>query len=377
MSRLLSLPFLAALSAALQAQELPPAPAPPPAASAWNWKGFSFSGFVDTYLIKNGNNPATGISQLQAFNITSNRLSLNNATAQLAFDPKPIGFRLDLGMGRTYESFFLSEPRHNAWQDNMLNAYLSFKPASWRGVQVDFGKFVTSAGAEVTESHLNWNYSRGLLFTYGPFFHFGIRTSLPVTPRFTAGVQLVQGWNNSRDNNTGKTVGLTGAYTTDKAAFVNTFYAGPENTGINRGLRYLYDTVLTVRPTRGSQFYLNFDWGRNNAPTGDSVFYGLAGAARFALGKRYAVSPRLEFYRDAQGFMTGLAQTIKDFTITGEMKMNESVISRLEFRKDWSNQPFFNRGPDARACRRQTLLMAGFIVILRPGWLHFGEAPNK
>jgi hypothetical protein len=369
-------PALALLFAfAAQAQD--PASAPPAPPASWTWKGFSFSGYVDTFLIKNLNNPESGASQLQAFNFTSNRMSLNNATAQFSYDPKPIGFKLDLGMGRAYDSFFLSESKHNAWQDNMLNAYVSLKPSSWKGVQVDFGKFLTSAGAELTESHLNWNYSRSLLFTYGPFFHFGVRTSFPVTSNFTAGVQLVNGWNNSRDNNTGKTIGVTGVYTAGKVAWANTFYTGPENTGTNRGFRNFYDTALTVSVNDRSQFYVNFDWGRNKALTGDSTFYGLAGAARFALNRRFAIAPRLEFYKDADGFMTGLAQTIKDFTITGEMKMNESVISKLEYRKDWSNQPYFDRGPDAMARRHQNLLMASFIFVLRPGWLNFGSGALK
>ena len=39
---------------------------------------------------------------------------------------------------------------------------------------MDFGKFVTSAGAEVIESKDNWNYSRSLLFAYAiPYWHFG------------------------------------------------------------------------------------------------------------------------------------------------------------------------------------------------------------
>jgi hypothetical protein len=378
MKRFLLLPAIAlplALSGQTQETAPPPSPEPPP--TAWSWKGFSFSGYVDTYLIKNYNNPESGSSQLQAFNFTSNRMSLNSATAQFAYDPKPIGFKLDLGIGRTYDSFFLSESRHNAWQDNLLNAYVTLKPVSWKGLQVDFGKFVTSAGAELTESHLNWNYSRSLLFTYGPFFHFGVRTSFPVTRNFTAGVQLVNGWNNSRDNNTGKTMGFTGVLTAGKVTWANTFYTGPENTATNKGFRNFYDTAMTVAVNDRSQFYVNFDWGQNKALTGDSTFYGLAGAARFALGKRFAIAPRLEFYRDADGFMTGVAQTMKDFTLTGEMKMNDSIISKLEYRRDWCDQPYFQHGPDPFMRSHQNLVMASFIFVLRPGWLDFGNGRIK
>ena len=59
-----------------------------------------------------------------------------------------------------------------------------------------------------------------------PYFHFGLRASMPVNKYFTAGVQVVNGWNNLEDNNSGKTIGLTGSFTTPKFTWNNTYYAG-------------------------------------------------------------------------------------------------------------------------------------------------------
>ena len=41
------------------------------------------------------------------------------------------------------------------------------------GFQFDFGKFYTSAGAELTENNLTWTYGRGYLYTNGPYYHSG------------------------------------------------------------------------------------------------------------------------------------------------------------------------------------------------------------
>ncbi len=71
------------------------------------------------------------------------------------------------------------------------------KPPKAKGFEMDFGKFVTSAGAEVIEAMTNWNYSRSLLFVNAiPYWHFGARTSMPVSKTDTVGFQLVNGWNN-------------------------------------------------------------------------------------------------------------------------------------------------------------------------------------
>ena len=42
------------------------------------------------------------------------------------------------------------------------------------GAELDIGAFGTIAGLEVAESHLNWNYSRGILWAWNePFSHVG------------------------------------------------------------------------------------------------------------------------------------------------------------------------------------------------------------
>ena len=81
--------------------------------------------------------------------------------------------------------------------DYIEQAFLSLKPPKAKGFELDFGKFVTSAGAEVIEAKDNWNYSRSLLFAWAiPYWHFGLRTSMPVSKIDTIGVQVVNGWNN-------------------------------------------------------------------------------------------------------------------------------------------------------------------------------------
>ena len=52
----------------------------------------------------------------------------------------------------------------------------------------------------------------------------------------------------------------------------------------------------------------------------------------------------MEWFKDRDGFSTGLPQDLKEVTLTGEYKMIEGLLARLEYRRDWSNQPFFQRG---------------------------------
>jgi len=151
---------------------------------------------------------------------------------------------------------------------NIEQAFISFKPPKGKGFQLDFGKFVTSAGAEVIETKDNWNYSRSILFAWAiPYYHFGVRTSVPMGKIFTGGVQLVNGWNNVEDNNSGKTIGLTGNFVGKKIPWFNSFYTGPENTASNKGFRNLYDTNLLLTPCDAFNAYINYDYAKIKVPT--------------------------------------------------------------------------------------------------------------
>jgi hypothetical protein len=176
---------------------------------------------------------------------------------------------------------------------------------------------------------------------------------------------VVQGWNNVKDNNSGKTVGLNVAYAWKKVTWTNVYYGGPEKDHTNRGLRHLYDTTVLVKPTEKVAYSVNFDYGRDqNIGAGASQWAGIAAAARFAVGKKYAVAPRLEWFDDMDGFTTGRAQSLKEFTLTGEYQMTTFLLSRLEFRNDWSNQPFFQKGNGNS--KSQPTVLLGMIAFLGP-----------
>ncbi len=303
---------------------------------------------------------------IRNFDVKANQFSLNMAKLTASHAADPVGFQLDLGFGRAFDIFHATDPAFPTIR-NIEQAFVSFKPPKAKGLQLDFGKFVTSAGAELTETYLNWNYSRSLLYANGPYYHFGLRASMPLNQYFTAGVQLVNGWNNVEDNNSGKTGGITTALVTKKVSWFNNYYVGPEKTGTNDGLRHFYDSVLLLTPTDKANFYVNFDYGTDRRiGGGGNNFYGVAGAAHFVLTDHISVSPRLEWYNDAAGFITGTPQKLKEFTMTAEYKWVEGLLSRLEYRHDWSNMPFFDRGNEPASAKHQDTLLLGIVAYFGP-----------
>jgi Putative beta-barrel porin-2, OmpL-like. bbp2 len=355
----------AAQAPATQPATAAPAATPAPAPSAFTHFGTDFSFLFDGYVDGSFNHPDSGFNQLQNFDFRADNVHFSMGKITIDHAPAPIGFHADVGFGQAFDVIHSTDRAPDAFK-YIEQAYVSVKPKSWHGVEVDAGEFVTAAGAEVIESNSNWNYSRSLLFALAiPYYHFGVRASFPVGPHFTGGVQVVQGWNNIYDNNSGKTIGLNGAYAWKKVTWTNVYYVGPEKYHTNTGLRHLYDTTVQVNANDNFSYYINFDYGRDkNIGSGSQKWTGIAGAARYAIGKKFAIASRLEWFDDMDGFATGTAQKLKEVTLTGEYKMTGWLMSRLEFRNDWSDQPFFQNG--SGTSKTQPTVLLGMVAFFGP-----------
>jgi hypothetical protein len=346
------------------------------------------SGFVDVYYSLNFEHPAStgavpgtppptfnpaGNQGLRAFDVQADQFQLSLAELVIQKTASPVGFRVDLDFGPTADIVASFEPGGSETFKNVQQAYVTYVAPLGKGLTIDFGKFVTHFGNEVIESKDNWNYSRGLLFTWAiPFYHAGVRVSYPVADTVTLTLLGVNGWNNVTDNNASKSVGAQLIVTAiPKVTFVQNTMWGNEVGGFRRDL---YDTIVTITPTDKLSLAVNADYGRDAGPgtTGgsQSSWYGVAGYGRYAFTDKTALALRGEWFRDPDGYMTGLtilgpltsgAQTMGEMTVTGEWKIAKALLTRLEYRRDWSNQtPFINGTPPSHA---QDTLTLGAVYI--------------
>jgi hypothetical protein len=359
------------------------APAPAAAAAAtpadaqpvparWHVGPVDFSGFLDGYYTYNANDPsesANGKSNdLYNFNDKANQFNLSAAKLTLNHDPGKLGARVDFIYGRTNK--LVNAPNQLEFVEQ---AFISTKPPKAKGFELDLGKWVTSAGAEVIESKDNWNYSRSLLFAWAiPYYHFGVRTSMPVSKTDTVGVQLVNGWNNIINSTGGVTLGLTNALVEPKYTWNLNIYTGPENLPGQNGYRNLFDTTILLTPNSKFNAYINYDFGENidsiSHGVGNSIsnkWQGIAVAAHEQITPKFAAAGRVEFFNDNNGYSTGVAQNVKEFTGTGEYHWPLGLLARAEYRRDWSDTPYFHKGVGSLVDSQSTFTV-GLVAILAP-----------
>ena len=144
----------------LRRPQLRPLPA---AAPTWSVGPMDLSGFIDGYYSFNFNRPNTTdgfdqLNQLYNFNDKTDQFELSAAKLTLNHAPDPVGADIDFIYGRTND--LINNSASNTTTTTFVasqlpyleQAFLSLKPAKAKGFELDFGKWVTSAGAEVIES---------------------------------------------------------------------------------------------------------------------------------------------------------------------------------------------------------------------------------
>jgi hypothetical protein len=329
----------------------------------------TLSGFVDAYYGYNANQPAGRQNALRNFDINSGQFGLNmlELVADKAVDStNRVGYHVALGFGQAMNLVNSTEVGPGAvpgtsisnFDQYLKEGYIVYMAPVGKGLQINVGKFVTPAGAEVIESKDNWNYSRGLLFSWAiPYFHFGASAKYIFGPKFAVTGYVVNGWNNSIDTNTGKTAGFSAAWTpSTKFSIIETYLAGPEHLNYNGAFRHLSDTVITYSPTPKLSLMANYDYGHEHIVSSETVgvppffvgpravWSGLAGYVKYAPNDKYAFSLRGEYFDDKQGFETGTSQELSEFTATLQRTIAKSIITRLEFRRDMSDSAVFPKG---------------------------------
>jgi hypothetical protein len=298
-------------------------------------------------------NPSTGLAGLRAFDSPENQFSLN--MIGLVLDKPPdasnsrVGYHLSLGFGNALNVVNSADQGDLRFAQYLMEAYGSYLAPLGKGLQIDFGKFVTPVGAEVIESKDDWNYSRGLLFTYAiPFYHFGLRAKYTFSPKYSLTGIMTNGWNNIVGNNTGKTYGFSFAWTPNRKWSVTQGYlARPEEFMNTSNYRQMFDTVVSYNVTSKLSLMTNYDYGRGDrmAAFPNPVWWtGVAGYLRYQFNDKWAYATRYEYYNDHFGFTTGTAQRVNEFTETFERKVGGGLISRLEYRRDMSNRPSLFEG---------------------------------
>jgi len=343
------------------------------------FEGIKYRAWIDAYYEYNFNNPeAASVNALQSttaikaanatiqgrtFDVHSNSFTLSLAEIELEKIPDKggVGFKFDMAFGDTqniYNDTIIAATGANSlsqFDKTFQQASISYLAPIGKGLRLDFGKFVTHIGGETIESIKNANFSHSFFYTYGiPFQDTGLRVHYDFNDKLYTEAYVLNGWNVGFDINRGKTYGYTVSYTVPKYAIVANWLGGPEQPNNSSNWRNLGDFQFYYNPTAKFRTMTNIDvahegqaiaTGIREHPHANATWDGVAEVLRYRATTNFDPSFRFEWYRDPQGFTTGVPCNMLGFTATFDYFLGSGPIGKIlvrpEFRYDHMTAPFF------------------------------------
>ncbi len=199
-----------------------------------------FDGYYKSDFSKQSTNNKT------SFTNSNQSLQLGMASIKIDRTNGKFAGTLDLGLGKRAEEFSYHD---NGVATIFKQAFISYAPNST--FKFTAGKWATHVGIELLDAYSNRNYSISYGFTYGPFFHTGIRADIALGGKSTMMIGVAQPTDFVSSSSPDKMVIAqfsTGTKDDKLKAFLN--YQGGKD-------KSQFDLVLNGVVT--SQFGINYD----------------------------------------------------------------------------------------------------------------------
>lgn len=344
--------------------------------------GLRFYGYLEGSYTQNFNNPSNHINELRIFDVNSNQFRPNLAQFVLEREAKAggsgwdrLGFHVKFNAGR--DSDFIGGVNLSTWAD-FQEFYAQYLAPVGHGLKIQVGQINSLVGYEVVESPYDANYSRSWLFGLGqPFTTRGARISYEFNKQVSLSVGAIGYINSARaDTNFDPLVEYALAISpTEKVRLTVYGVAGPRDgpTGTPGGTLFLAGGFVSLHLSdRTSAVIESYYANQSNSSTisagRNARWDGVAAYLIHDITKEWGVRLRGEIFEDASGMVTcqgtteyqpranvcfgatssapapAVAQTLWEFTGTLQYKPFASLVTRLEYRYDKSNQNVFQVG---------------------------------
>ena len=291
---------------------------------------FKLSGWIESGITLNPDNPAARQNFGHLFTDRSNELALNQAviTAERTLDPKSSDFDWAFKAQFLYGSDaryihsvgLFQNTQHDIMQPDLVEAWLLVHapiPNTAGGLDLKAGKFVTLEGAETIDPRANPFYSHSYIFNFGiPFIHTGVLTTLHAVKGLDVFAGVTRGVNTSTTDNNDSAAfhgGLGFNLVESKLTAVATTHIGPENASNNHDPRYLSDVVVTYKVTDKMIATLDGNFAEDESVPGTARAYGAAAYLSYAVNDWLTFAVREEVFRDEKGFFVGSFADNDDF----------------------------------------------------------------
>ncbi len=308
----------------------------------------TFSGSVDAYYRYNFNEPKTGTNDLTSFTNSANSFELGMASVKVDHTVGKVSATADIGFGRRAQEFSYNDV--GTTLTAIKQAYVSYAPSD--KVKFTFGKWATHVGYELLDAYANRNYSMSYGFSYGPFFHTGLKADISLGGKSA----LMVGIANPTD--------YVSAPTSTKMVLAQ-FSTGTSNDKVKAYLNFQGGTGLTqfnlvVTAAVADKLNLAYDGSLNTSKIGTTNSSWKSHAVYFNYDptKLFGLTLRADYFDDRKlsPILAG-GKSVFATTLSGNVKVDNLTIIP-ELRLDNASNAIFTKGSGAGAKSTASFILA-------------------
>ena len=322
-----------------------PAKAPPPIA---------ITGSVDGYYRFNFSGPKFGANNYTSFTNSNNAFELGMASIRGDHSFGKVSATVDLGFGRRAEEFSYNDGSHPTLFA-VKQLFVTYQASS--AIKFTMGKWGTHIGYEVLDAFANRNYSMDYMFSYGPFFHTGLKADVTLSPTtaFMVGVANPSDFSTTTSSTKVFLAQFsTGTKNGKLKAFLNYQGYGGVGDTVARYSGYLFKSLsqfdLVINGTISSKFGIGLNGtvqSVKNAADESGSWWGAAAYLNFDPTSTFGLTLRGEYFSDkhnikiydVDGIGSGL--NVFDLTLSGIFKVGSNLTIIPELRLDDGSKNFF------------------------------------
>ncbi|SMO83342.1 outer membrane beta-barrel protein [Solitalea koreensis] len=298
-----------------------------------------FSGSADVYvkydMLKNPANTYT------SFTKSHSSFELGMVSGKVEHQGNKVSFVGDIGFGKRVEQFTYND---NKSQIMIKQLYLTYSPASF--LKLSMGSWGTHVGYELVDPYLNRNYSMSYMFSYGPFFHTGLKADFAFGQHaFMVGLTNPTDLKSALSTSTKYFIGQY-SYTTGNGNFKSYFnlLAGKQKDDSLKVSQL--DVVMTQKVNDHFSLGLNATVSNSKYDVEDTKkWWGTALYVNYDAAKLWGATLRTEYFNDSERLNvfsnTASGGSVLSNTLSLNFKLSALTIVP-EMRYEYANKPIFS-----------------------------------
>ena len=310
----------------------------------------SFGAFVDGYYAWDFGRPLNFDRPFTTQAVRHNEFNVNLGYVEAKVSGPRVRGRLALQAGTSVQSNYAGEPTNGSVSGPSLArsiqeavAGYAITPTLW----IDGGIFFSHIGMESFISRDNLTYTRSLSSDFTPFYQSGVKLTWQATPRLSALVTVINGWQNISENNQDKAVGARLDYARSSSTTFS-YYNFIGNEAASSRLRVFNGVGFKSGLTPTFTLQGNVDYGTQQQLLSGSDSWWSAGLiGKLQVTPAAVVSGRVERYQDPDQVIVvtatpgGFEATTASLGLDVAPLRNTRVLWRSELRGTWAGDPIF------------------------------------